>query len=428
MKKTYYLLLFLLVAQEAATQNVGIGTTTPHNSALVDMNSNTKGILIPTMTATQRRAITNPANGLLVFQTNETPGFCYYNGQDWIIIGGTVLPSGYGNTLTLAGSGAEGGADGAGSVATFRYPSGVAVDAAGNVYIADHENHRIRKIVLLTNGTSIVTTLAGNGAAGFADGTATTASFNYPAGLAADASGNVYVADFGNNRIRKITPTGLVTTLAGSGAMGNADGTGTSASFNSPLGVAVDAAGNVYVADWFNHKIRKITSTGVVSTFAGSGLPGATDADGTAASFNQPHGVAVDPAGNVYVADRSNQKIRKIIPLANGTGTVTTLAGSGVSGSTDAQGTAASFSEPISVAADASGNVYVADNANHKVRKITPSGLVTTLAGNGTAGAADGIGAAATFNYLFGVAVDATPGFVYVADRNNHLIRRIVAW
>lgn len=136
-----YLLTLLFLAQQAVAQNVGIGTTTPHSSALVDMNSSTKGILIPTMTAAQRRAIANPATGLLVFQTNETPGFCYYNGQDWLLMTGYVLLSGYGNTITLAGNGAQGTANGTGTAATFDTPSGVAVDPAGNVYVSDHFAH-----------------------------------------------------------------------------------------------------------------------------------------------------------------------------------------------------------------------------------------------------------------------------------------------
>lgn len=252
----------------------------------------------------------------------------------------------------------------------------------------------------------------------------TVASFNYPVGVAADASGNVYVADFGSQKIRKISPAGVVTTLAGSGAVGDVDGTGTAASFYSPHGIAVDALGNVYVAERDNNKIRKITPAGVVTTLAGSGFQGSTDANGVAATFNQPHGIAVDAAGNVYVADRSNQKIRKIIP----NGDVTTLAGSGIAGAADGQGTAATFSEPVSIAVDGSGNLYVADNSNHKVRKITASGLVTTLAGSGAMGDTDGVGAAASFSHLYGVAVDAIPGYVYVADRLNHKIRKIVAF
>jgi sugar lactone lactonase YvrE len=200
---------------------------------------------------------------------------------------------------TFAGSGSYGDTDGTGAAASFRFPHGVAIDAVGNVYVADRNNYKIRKITPMGE----VSTLAGSGSLGNADGLGTAASFNYPTGIAIDATGNLYVADSENHKIRKITPAGVVSTLAGSGLPGNTNGTGTSASFKAPLGVTVDAAGNVYVADSQNHKIRKITPAGVVSTFAGSGGAGSTDGAGSVASFNLPAGVAVDASGNVFVAD-----------------------------------------------------------------------------------------------------------------------------
>jgi sugar lactone lactonase YvrE len=330
--------------------------------------------------------------------------------------GGAVPATTPGTVTTFAGNGMQGSTEGTGTAAMFNYPYGVAVDAAGNVYVADSYNHKIRKI----SSVAVVTTLAGNGTLGSNDATGTLAKFNYPLGVAVDAAGNVYVADIYNNKIRKITSTGVVTTLAGSSSTGAIDGIGTAASFNNPTGVAVDATGNVYVADNSNHKIRKITSAGVVTTLAGNGTAGAIDGIGTAASFNFPTGVAVDAAGNVYVADNINQKIRKITSA----GVVSTLAGSGTYGSTDATGTAASFYNPNGVAVDATGNVYVADNNNQKIRKITSAGVVTTLAGNGTVGATDAIGTAASFYDPTGVAVDAA-GNVYVADYSNHKIRKI---
>ncbi|PLP97553.1 hypothetical protein CYJ10_26965 [Cupriavidus pauculus] len=317
---------------------------------------------------------------------------------------------------TLAGSGSSGAANGIGAAASFYFPFGVAVDASGNVYVADQGNNLIRKIT----PTGVVSTLAGSGSSGSADGTGAAASFSYPYGVAVDASGTVYVADTFNHEIRKITSTGVVSTLAGSGSSGSADGTGTAASFSTPFGVAVDASGNVYVADQGNQLIRKITPTGVVSTLAGSGSLGSTDGIGTAASFNAPSGIAVDASGNVYVVDQGSHAIRKITP----TGVVSTLAGSGSSGSADGIGTAASFSSPFGVAVDASANVYVADQGSHAIRKITPAGVVSTLAGSGSGGAADGIGTAASFNLPLGVAVDAS-GNVYVADTRNHEIRKI---
>jgi serine/threonine protein kinase, bacterial len=262
----------------------------------------------------------------------------------------------------VAGTGSPGADNGMGVQASFRFPLGVAVDAAGNVYVADTDNHMIRKIA--SNGQ--VTTVAGNGTSGSADGAGAGASFNLPIGVAADAAGNLYVADVLNHKIRKITPIGEVSTFAGSGSIGFSDGTGIAASFTFPQGVAVDGAGNVYVADTDNHRIRKITAGGEVSTLAGSGLPGSADGTGAAASFNFPHGVAVDAFGNVYVADRFNFKIRKITPA----GVVTTLAGISTFGAVDGTAAVASFNEPVGVTVDAFGNIYVADNNNNKIRKI----------------------------------------------------------
>jgi streptogramin lyase len=222
---------------------------------------------------------------------------------------------------TLAGNGFPGYADGNGYGAAFNQPYGVAVDASGNIYVADRFNLRIRKIVQLPDGTGQVTTLAGNRFEGDTDSTGANASFRYPAGIAVDASGNIYVADTDNHKIRKIVPlpdgTGRVSTLAGSGSYGNSDGPGTTATFNGPSGVAIDASGNIYVASYWNYNIRKIITSAngstVVTTLAGSGSLGNADGYGAAAFFNQATGVAVDASGNVYVADKMNNKIRKII-------------------------------------------------------------------------------------------------------------------
>ena len=311
---------------------------------------------------------------------------------------------------TFAGS-TSGDADGTGTAAKFKSPSGVAVDSSGYVYVADYSNNRIRKI----DSAGVVTTLAGS-TQGYMDGTGTAAQFNLPTGVAGDSSGYVYVADSLNNRIRKISPAGVVTTLAGS-TFGTADGTGTAAQFNFPSGVAFDSSGNVYVADTGNNRIRKISPTAVVTTLAGS-TSGDDDGTGTAAQFRSPTGVAVDSSGHVYVADAGNNRIRKIDPA----GVVTTFAGS-TSGDADGTGTAAQFNFPSGVAFDSSGHVYVADPNNNRIRKIDPAGVVTTFAGS-TRGYMDGALAAAKFNIPYGVAVDSR-GNIYVADRDNHRIRKI---
>ncbi len=324
---------------------------------------------------------------------------------------------------TLAGSGDIGFTNAIGTAAKFFGPHGIAIDAAGNLYVADLGNHVIRKIT----PDGAVTTLAGSGVAGFADGVGTAAQFSGPNGIALDAAGNIYVADTFTQRIRKITPAGTVTTLAGSGAYsfggvlgGFADGIGTSAKFHLPKDLAVDASGNVFVADDVNHRIRKVTPAGIVTTVAGSTL-GSADGTGANAQFNRPSGIAIDAADNLYVADEFNSRVRKI----TSTGTVSTLAGS-ASGFADGIGTAARFEGPIGVEVDASGNVFVADTKNNRIRKISPDGTVTTVAGGGGAfgGFADGIATVARFKSPTGVAVDAS-GTIYVADAANHRIRKI---
>jgi sugar lactone lactonase YvrE len=320
---------------------------------------------------------------------------------------------------TLAGTARfTGSTDATGAAARFYSPRGVATDGAGNVYVADTTNHAIRKIT----PAGIVTTLAGTaGVTGSTDATGAAASFFNPFGIATDSAGNVYVTDLSNSTIRKITSAGVVTTLAGTaGVIGSTDATGAAASFMYPRGVATDSAGNVYLADDGNSTIRKITPAGVVTTLAGTaGVIGSTDAIGAAASFGSPEGVATDSAGNVYVSD--NNIIRKITPA----GAVSTLAGTvGSVGSTDATGAAASFLVRKGVATDSARNVYVADLGNITIRKITPSGAVTTLAGSGVTGRTDAAGTAARFNLPHAVATDSA-GNVYLVDSGNNIIRKI---
>lgn len=295
------------------------------------------------------------------------------------------------------------------------------VDGSGNLYVADTSNATIRMIT----PTGVVTTLAGSpGSAGSSDGSGAAARFNQPAGVAVDAGGTIYVADRNNQTVRKITPAGVVTTLAGTpGTRGASDGTGTATRFSNPSGVAVDSSGNLYVADQDNHTIRKITSAGVVTTLAGAAtVSGSADGTGTAARFLGPSGVAVDGAGNAYVADLGNCTIRKV----TASGVVTTLAGLARSCYTaDGVGTAARFYYPSSVAVDKAGNVYVGDHESAIIRKISADGTVTTLAGSSFQwGNVDGTGAAARFYHPSDVAVDDA-GNVYVADTGNSVIRRI---
>jgi serine/threonine protein kinase/sugar lactone lactonase YvrE len=318
------------------------------------------------------------------------------------------------NVITLAGQvEISGYADGAGDQAQFRLPNNVAVDKAGNVYVADTANNVIRKIA--PNG--VVTTLAGvAGSHGSADGNGSNARFWSPFGIAVDGSGNVYVADTGNNTIREIAPNGVVSTLAGfAGHPGDKDGVGSNARFRNPWSVAVDSMGNVFVADMSNDTIRKVTPTGMVTTLAGqAGMNGNAVGFGNNARFNDPFAVAVDNADNVYVSDSGNNAIRKIMPDR----VVVTLAGlPGYVGSTDGNGNDARFCNPQGLAVDGAGNIYVADTGNNTVRKITPMGVVTTLP--------ELVGDAAQFNSPGGVAVDSA-GNIYVADTSNHCIRKVV--
>lgn len=317
---------------------------------------------------------------------------------------------------TFAGSTTKGASDGTGAAASFWYPGGLTTDGAGNVYVADSYNSLIRKIT----PAGVVTTIAGTGSNGSADGVGNMASFNLPNGIVVDASGNLYVADTKNCKIRKITPDGTVSTLAGSGAVGKADGTGAAASFNYPFDLAIDTAGNLYVTDQGNELIRKVTSAGVVTTIAGSGTTGSSDGTGSAAGFSRPTGIAVDASGNCYVADQDNKKIRMITP----SGVVTTLAG-GTTGSADGTGSAAAFNSPNGMTIDASGTLYVTDIPNQLIRKITAKGVVTTIAGKlGSYGFADGLGTSALFYDPQGIQADAA-GNLYVADTYNNSIRKI---
>lgn len=326
------------------------------------------------------------------------------------------------NFTTLAGSSGAGSQNGAETNSQFFYPGGLAVDATGNIFIADTGNQTVREIT----AAETVSTFAGDpGVSGSADGLGTNALFNAPLAVAVDAAGNVFVSDTGNNTIREITPAGMVTTLAGSlGVSGSADGTNAGAQFFQPAGIAVDAADNVFVADSANNTIRKITPAGVVTTFAGcAAAAGNADGTGGAARFNHPFGIGMDSAGNLFVTDLFNHTIREITPG----GITGTLAGlPGLFGSSDGTNDDARFFEPEGITIDSAENIYVADAGNHAIRQLTPAGtnwIVSTLAGwPGNSGNADGSGIAARFCYPDGLAL-ATNGDLLVVDSGNNSLR-----
>jgi serine/threonine protein kinase/sugar lactone lactonase YvrE len=322
----------------------------------------------------------------------------------------SVVPQSQWRVSILAGQpGAPGSADGAASDARFKSPGGIAVDTSGNVYVTDTGNNTIRKIA--PGGP--VSTLAGlAGKPGRADGSGTAARFLAPLGIAVDLTGNIYVAEFASDIIRKITPEGVVSTLAGSaGNPGSTDGVGDNAHFRNPWSVAVDSTGDVFVADKSNFTIRQITPTGRVSTFAGfPGIPGDADGPGSYARFRDPHGVAVDSAGNICVADTGNNTIRMISSF----GMVKTLAGmAGRAGDADGIGNNARFSNIQSVAIGDGGNIYVLDG--DIIRKITPAGVVTTLPNSSLA---DGQG---HIIHPTSIAVDST-GNLYLLEALNNVI------
>jgi sugar lactone lactonase YvrE len=322
---------------------------------------------------------------------------------------------------TFSGSpGASGDTNGSLAAARYRNPTGAAADASGNIYIADTANQLIRKIT----PAGVVSTLAGSvGAVGTADGTGSAARFNYPWGLAVDAAGNVFVADSNNHTIRKITPGGVVSTFAGMpGVPGNTNGTGSAARFSNPSGLAIDSAGNLFVSDYTNTTIRKITPTGVVTTFAGSPAQyGFANGTGTAARFHYPDGIAIDEFDQLYVADSGNHTIRKITP----DGVVTTLAGvAQQAGSRDSINGTPQFNTPVGVAIEPSGMLIVTDRNSNTVRRVTLAGYVSTIGGLAdNPGSTNGAGVTARFKVPIGVLV-ADDEKLYVVDTSNQTIRR----
>jgi sugar lactone lactonase YvrE len=319
-----------------------------------------------------------------------------------------------GTVTTVAGNGLPGYFDGVGVAAQFDMPTGIAVDASGTLYVAEHGLHRIRKIA--PDGQ--VSVMAGGGEASYRDGDARSARFSYPNGIAVDAAGNLYVADSNSHAIRKITPGGSVTTLAGGNGRGYQDGSGGTARFASPIQLAQDRAGNLIVAEYGANRIRKVAPDGTVSTIAGSGQYDIKDGPALAASFISPVGVAIDGLDRLWVLGL--QQVRRLA-----SGNVTTVAGDASAGFSDTPGSTAQFltwgdaGGPL--AADEAGNLYVADAGNHRIRKVASDGSVTTLSGDARA---DGSGIQARFGLAHDLAVDDT-GTIFVADSHNRTVRRV---
>ncbi|WP_293301794.1 LamG-like jellyroll fold domain-containing protein [Pedobacter sp. UBA4863] len=304
-------------------------------------------------------------------------------------------------TITTYAGSTQGYADGIGAAAQFYHPYGIAHDGGGAVIVTDAGNNRVRMIY--SNQQTALR--AGSGNTGNINGTGAAAWFGSLGGIARDGFNNAFICDASYHVIKKITSAGVVTTVAGSGTVGNTNATGTAAQFNTPYGIASDANGVLYVADTYNHRIRKITTAGVVTTLAG-GSPGYVDDTGIAAKFTFPKSIAIDAANNVYVGE--NTMVRKITPA----GVVTTLA--------------TGFNGVEAIVVDNSGNLYIADAFNFRIKKITPAGVVTNYAGTGVSGSTDGDVSVAAFGPITGMAIDKSTNILYLADHNNNRIRKIM--
>jgi len=331
---------------------------------------------------------------------------------------------------TVAGDTAGFAGDGdTATQALLSHPFGICTDNSGNIYIADRGNARIRMINMLTTPPTMLT-IAGTGTSGYNGDNiaANTAQLNDPVGVAADNAGNVYIADRGNNRIRKVNASGIITTIAGTGTAGYSGDSAAAnlAQINAPRGVTIGPDDNIYIADQSNHRIRKINSQGMITTVAGNGTGGygGDGAAATSAMLNNPANICFDLQGNMYIADVDNERIRKVDLLGN----IITVAGNGTAGFSGDNGMAiaAELNEPTSVAVDNMSRVYIADGWNNRIRMVNTSGVISTIAGNGTAGFSGdgGAPAAAALNFPYGVAYDGL-GNIYVADYENNRIRFI---
>lgn len=422
----------LLGVALGAQAQVGIGTNgAPAPSAALEIKSTTGGLLLPRLTYTERAAIASPEPGLLVYQTDGTPGLYFYasGGYGWLSLTPGLAPDQYGEVpsnpnvvvSTLAGTaGTVGSANATGPAASFNAPSGITRDAGNNLYVADQGNHTIRKI---TPSGQVTLFSGGVGQPGATGTTLAAARYNSPCAVGFDTFfGHIYVVDQGNHVIRELDPSnGSVRVFAGQmGQAGSADYS--SGRLNSPSGIASNTSGNSYIVDQGNHTIRQATLTGYLTTLAGTaGSAGSADGANGAARFNAPSGIAVGSDG-LYVTDQGNHTIRKVTY----SGVVSTVAGlAGQAGRVNGVGAAARFTAPTGIAVDANNNLYVTEANSHTIRRITPTGVVTTLAGRyGISGSTDGPVPAPRFNLPTGVTVDAA-GNLYVVDKGNHTIRKV---
>jgi len=345
----------------------------------------------------------------------------------WVLLSASLAQS-QGIIATIAGNGnvAFAGDGGLAKAAALNHPCGLAIDPTGGIYIADTDNARIRRL----SPSGMISTVAGDGVPGDSGdgGSALNASLSDVAGVALDAAGNFYFGDASNRRIRKVTPAGIISTVAGTGTQGFSGdgGPATNATLDRPTFVVVDPAGNLYFADSSNQRIRRVDINGTITTIAGNGMAGFSGDGGLAgnASLMFPLGLAMDRTGNLYVADANNHRIRRI----DLSGIITTVAGNGVEGFSGDLGpaTSASLNYPEDVAFDGAGNLFIADSGNNRIRKVDPAGVISTIAGtvlNGFSGDG-GPSVEAVLNFPWALATDAA-GDVYIADRVNNRIRKI---
>jgi len=406
-----------------STNSAGLYAVTVNNAfgSVTSASATLNVVFISEPPASQ--IVTAGATVLLSFSLSSSGAFSY----QWQL-NGTNLPVS-GLITTVAGNGTPGysGDGGAATNAELRSAFGVTADATGNLFIVDGANQRIREVG--TNG--IITTVAGNGTAGYAGdgGTATNARLDLPYGVAVDAFGDLFIADTDNNRIREVTTNGVITTVAGNGGEGFSGdgGAATNAELNHAAGVAVDSAGDLFIADEYNARIREVGTNGNITTVAGTGHWGYSGDGGAAtnAEFNYATGVAVDSAGNLFIADSGNNRIRRVDP----NGIITTVAGNGTRGYSGDGGAAtnARLTNPSGVAVDAFGDLFIADTGNDHVREVTVNGVITTVAGNGTPGYSGDGGTATNARLLApsGAAVDAF-GDLFIADSGNSRVREVM--